>query len=257
MVTSLFKYGALTDYSESIFESPTVWFSKPGALNDPFECRPWFSFNGSDEQLVELYVEVAHQAEANLSTVDALEKALTLFKDGRHKHEAVWEAVRQTALSRLSKDIGIYCMSARNDSILMWSHYAKNHEGYCLEFHATSSTPFFGEAQKVRYANEFPLVDFFNTPSEEQVDLIFLTKYEGWGYEQEYRIVDYVGGAGLHSYSPELLKSVTFGLRMTADHKNRIRSWLKKREQPVKLYQAHIDDREFKISIVEVVDEQP
>ena len=32
------------------------------------------------------------------------------------------------------KKFYIFCLTSRRDSILMWSHYAKNHTGFCLQF---------------------------------------------------------------------------------------------------------------------------
>ena len=34
----------------------------------------------------------------------------------------------------LSKNIGVACFSEEKNSLLMWSHYAENHTGYCLEY---------------------------------------------------------------------------------------------------------------------------
>ena len=56
--------------------------------------------------------------------------------------------------------------------------------------------------------------------------LIFLTKFDGWRYEEKYRIVDHQAGAGLHTYPAELLKSVTFGMRMPQDERQKVRQWL-------------------------------
>lgn len=46
----LYKYGRLNEYSEALFSKPQVWFSASLELNDPFECRPWYTFEGSTEQ---------------------------------------------------------------------------------------------------------------------------------------------------------------------------------------------------------------
>ncbi|MBY0234531.1 MAG: DUF2971 domain-containing protein [Burkholderiaceae bacterium] len=251
-VETLYKYGRLGEHSESLFSTPTIWFASPASLNDPFECRPWLEFAGTDEQLVSLFVRVLRRQSPNLSEVDALDKALAILQEGRHRDPRFWDFFRKDVGRLLATDIGICCLTKTNTNILMWSHYAADHQGYCLEFAATDSTPFFCEAQEVSYSSAFPVVNFFSTPHETQVDLIFLTKYEGWRYEEEYRIVDHQAGAGLHSYPPELLRSVTFGLRMCEEDRQTIRKWLKVRDQEVKVFEATIHDREFKIVPLEV-----
>lgn len=36
--------------------------------------------------------------------------------------------------NKIQKEIGVYCLTTVPDSILMWSHYANNHKGVCLEY---------------------------------------------------------------------------------------------------------------------------
>jgi len=248
---ALYKYGKLSDHSESLFTTPTIWFSSPSALNDPFECRPWFTFNGTEGQFLDLLETVARRHFPNNTPEQISAEARRLYANGNHKSSQFEEMFRAGVIDMLSRHVGLCCLSRGNTNILMWSHYAADHTGFCLEFAATDYTPFFGEAQEVKYANGFPVVDFFNTPHDLQVDLIFLTKFAGWQYEEEYRIVDHQAGSGLHSYPVELLKSVTFGLRMLEENKQKIREWLGRRGTKVKLYQALIDQRDFKITLVD------
>ena len=135
----------------------------------------------------------------------------------------------------------------------MWSHYGKNHCGYCLKFEATDETPVFGAALPVIYSDQYPIVDFFNTPIDEQVDKIFLTKYTGWSYEQEYRVIDHQGGPGLRDYPEDLLKGVIFGLRMPKDDEKKIRLWTSRRGSPVEFYRAVQSAHGFSIGIEKVV----
>lgn len=250
-IESLFKYSRINEYSESLFTTPTIWFSSPSALNDPFECRPWFTFNGSEDQFLDLLSVVARRRFPEYSPEQISNEAKRLYAEGRHKDSQFERKFRSGVVQMLASHIGLCCLSASNRYILMWSHYAAEHTGFCLEFAATDYTPFFGEAQEVKYADNFPEVDFFNTPHDEQVDLIFLTKFAGWRYESEYRVIDHQAGSGLHTYPAELLKSVTFGLRMSEENKNNIRKWLSVRGTHVKLYQASIDQREFKIILTD------
>ena len=246
-VDALYKYGKLGEHSRSLFSTPTIWFASPSSLNDPFECRPWFEFDGTDEQIVAFLVRMLRKQNSRASEVNVLAQALAILNRGRHKDPRFWDFFRRDVARLLASNIGICCFTTSNANILMWSHYASDHQGYCIEYVATDTTPFFGEAQKVGYSKDFPVVNFFNTSHDAQVDLIFLTKFEGWQYEEEYRIVDHQAGAGLHSYPARLMKSVTFGLRMPHEHKQEIRQWLQSRNHGVKVFEATIHDREFKI----------
>lgn len=247
----LFKYGFINKHSESLFSTSTVWFSSPSSLNDPFECRPWFTFNGTEIEIVEALAGNL-QKNSSMTLNDATVQARSMFLSGQHCNSETWQNLRADVTARVAEKIGLYCLAKENDNIVMWSHYARNHEGYCLEFEATRSTRVFGDSQKVIYTEEFPAVDFFNTPSSKQFDLIFLSKFIGWKYEAEHRIIDHQRGPGLHSYDPKLLRSVTFGMKMPDRDRQKIREWLKYRSHEVKFNQATIDHREFKIHIVEI-----
>lgn len=251
-IEALYKYGTLGEYSESLFASPNIWFSSPAALNDPFECRPWFTFDGSERQFLEVFGRIVHKHFPKYRPEEVAAEAGRLYAQGKHKDPKFLDPFREDVVRMLSDRIGLCCLSKSNTNILMWSHYARDHTGFCLDFDASDHTPFFGEAQEVQYATDFPVVDFFNTPHDVQVDLIFLTKFVGWQYEEECRIIDHQSGPGLHSYPVELLKSVTFGLRMPEDDKQKIRGWLAKRGTKVKLFQASIHHKEFKIVATEV-----
>lgn len=251
-VEALYKYGRVNEHSETLFSSPTIWFSAPAQVNDPFECRPWFTFEGTQDQIVESLTRELRKHNPELTPNNATAHAAAIYLEGRHRDPNTWERLRQDVVARLGQRIGLCCLSKINNSILMWSHYSQDHRGYCLEFEATDTTPVFGAAQKVNYAADFPVVDFFNTQKDKQVDLIFLTKYLGWAYEEEWRIIDHQAGPGLHEYHADLLKGVIFGLRMPASDRAKIRAWVQKRGHAVKFYEATQHDRQFAIEVREI-----
>ena len=164
----------------------------------------------------------------------------------------MWEALRADLIHVYRHQVGLYCLTERNDSILMWSHYAADHTGYCLEFEATDYTPVFGTAQRVSYADTYPMINFYNTPDEDKLGLSFLTKFTDWSYEREWRIIDHDAGPGHREYPPELLKSVIFGLRMKDENKVLIKKWLGARRAPVRLYQAVQGKDRFEVAVAEV-----
>lgn len=250
-IERLYKYGSFGRYSESLFSTGKVWFSPPTQLNDPFECRPWFTFTGGRDEIIESLRRDLKRQYPSATDESINVQAESIVAEGRHRDPATWENLRQDVLRMLANKIGLFCLSARPDSILMWSHYGVHHTGFCIEFIATDDTPFFGTAQPVQYSEKFPVVDFYKTPNDEQVDLIFLTKYIGWAYEQEWRVIDHENGPGLREYPVELLKSVTFGIRTPEHDKEQVRSWVGRRGHPVALYQATQGHNRFAIEISE------
>ncbi|TKB66966.1 MAG: DUF2971 domain-containing protein [Nitrospira sp.] len=244
----LYKYGRINDYSAALFSKSYVWFSAPSELNDPFECRPWYTFEGNPEQIVASARKMLQTESPDLTSNMTTAQAVALFLEGRHRDPEAQKRAREVAAHWLAK-VGLYCLSRVRDNILMWSHYADQHRGYCLEFEATDHTYMFGDAHPVSYSDDYPSVEFYTVPSSEQVHLSFLSKYRGWSYEQEWRVIDTRNGFGLRSYPPELLRGVIFGLRMPDSDKTRIREWMKQRGHSVKFYECRQDDRRFQIDI--------
>lgn len=248
-IEHLYKYGRLNEHSESLFSEPRIWFSVPSQFNDPFECYPWYSFEGTNEQKVESAARMLRNQNPDLTPHSANAEAVSLFLQGHHRNPEVQASAREDALRKL-ESVGMYCLSRIRDSILMWSHYACDHRGYCLEFNATDHM--FKEAQCVHYSDDYPAVEFYSTPIEKQVELVFLTKYLGWRYEQEWRIIDFRNGSGIKPYPRDLLTGVVFGTRMPDSDKALIRSWVNRRGHNVKFYQCTQNDRKFTIDISEI-----
>ena len=254
-VQHLYKYRTIDEYSECLLTTSSVWFSPPAQLNDPFECRPFITFEGNREQFIEKISHLLRQqfpAHGN-DQIRAMAASYYLdFLKGSHRNTDVWAAeIRNHLHRRLANNIGLYCLSAKSNDILMWSHYGSDHSGFCLKFDATDNTPFFGRAQKVQYSENYPEIDYFNTPEDKQIDLVLLTKFLGWSYEEEWRIIDHDDGPGLKKYPPELLTGVIFGIKMTPDDKNKIRDWIARSGRDVIYYQAELNEKKFAVEILQ------
>jgi len=251
-VDFLYKYGRINEHSKTLFSTGQIWLSPPSQLNDPFECRPWFIFDANQDEIIDILVRQIQRQNPLMSQDSVKAEAAAIYLEGRHKNPAMWEALRRDLLHKLRNEIGLYCLSSVPDSILMWSHYACKHEGYCLEFEATDYTDTFGEAQPVRYSDSYPVINPFKMSKEEQAEIIFSTKYTSWAYEQEWRIIDWQNGPGLRTYPPDLLKSVIFGLRMSEPNKDLVKKWVGRRGHSVRFLEAVQDDRRFSIELRDV-----
>lgn len=251
-IKRLYKYGCINKYSEQLFSGSTIWQASAASLNDPFECTPSFVFTHEPDKIMAQLVRTLRKNNPSLTYYSAVAEAIAIYLQNRHRDSAMWEALRADLINVYRNQIGLYCLTERNDSILMWSHYAADHTGYCLEFEATDDTPVFGTAQRVSYSETYPVINFYNTPEEDKVALSFLTKFIDWSYEREWRVIDHDAGPGSREYPPELLKSVIFGLRMEDENKVQIKKWLGTRRAPVRLYQAVQGKDRYEVTITEV-----
>lgn len=72
----------------------------------------------------------------------------------------------------------------------MWSHYAQNHSGFCLEFSTCNDV--LSLAYKVEYSSTYPAHDL----TDDRDIRPFVSKSDVWEYECEYRFVGVVDGSG-------------------------------------------------------------
>ena len=96
-------------------------------------------------------------------------------------------------LSKLKSDatslLGFLCFSRTWKNPLMWSHYADRHRGICLGFDVSDE-----HCQPVTYSKERPKIAPQCTRSgvelsQEKIIEWLQTKYDGWKYEDEIRVV--------------------------------------------------------------------
>src|SRR5207245_9313277 len=100
-IDCLYKYGRLSEYSEALFTTPTVWFSAPAQLNDPFECRPWLTFDGTQEQIVGSLMRTLKRRHPELTHDSAHARALSMFHN-RGADPPNWERTRRGMIARFS-----------------------------------------------------------------------------------------------------------------------------------------------------------
>jgi hypothetical protein len=117
-------------------------------------------------------------------------------------------------------ECGMGCFSAKNDNILMFSHYADHHRGICLGVDPVllagsmtdPTTNISADIRPIWYFNTMPPIEFNTQPA-----LCATCKHDVWSYEEEYRLFLVKGSsllsAGLYSFKPESLRSVVFGCR--------------------------------------------
>jgi hypothetical protein len=221
------------DHLSITLRDQKIHCSDPANLNDPWDCKPWLdSLSLQDAEVLQkvmawfhrqakqpLHPDLKQQWEASLRN-DPKEQAK--FMDGLSK-----------AIQHMVSERRIYCLTPHADSTLMWSHYAENHRGICLEFGVDN--PLFSKALQVRYASEYSrwIPYEFEAQQTRTIEMI-LTKAEEWRYEKEFRLIsvmsrsgaDYLRTQGNYfRLPPGALKSVIVGCQ--ANHYDAVKAIVK------------------------------
>lgn len=186
------------------------------SFNDPFDCALSLLPIGSDEEVADYlrYVTETTGKSSETNIAPAIERE-------------EMNAMLQNIEERIS-NAGVYCMSEENLSMLMWSHYADQHRGMCIEFERRSDNELGSSAcKKVKYVSEASLsvegLDFIRNP-ENVLNNALYTKLKDWKYEKEWRLV-YFKPSDAKSLQrccplPGKIKSITFGERSSETDMN-------------------------------------
>jgi hypothetical protein len=112
----------------------TIHCSDPAQLNDPWDCRPCFDDRSFETQKqIDDFANYLHTITSQ--PIHLIHQCLVdagIYR-GPAAVQKILFGLYDSGVSYISK-YRIYCLTPCPRSILMWSHYADNHRGICLEF---------------------------------------------------------------------------------------------------------------------------
>ena len=188
----LYHYqGAGLDYLRDTLVNHRVHFSNPGNFNDPWDSRPYFDPSVDNPETRRKWGKhlggIYEQLPPELRTALATRFEGNWYDD----QELLQQSIEQLTAWVWKFNVErwrIYCLTSRADSVQMWSHYAEQHKGVCLEFDAAQEP--IRRAYEVLYRESLPalgpdiLID-----AKAMFDGVLLNKAMAWSYEEEYRIL--------------------------------------------------------------------
>ena len=168
----LYKYSSIDDAAK-IIESRKMKITKPSNFNDPFDCtipNIDFSFEEIEKYFllkVNIFMSKMSQQILNENKKDYNNFIIELKTDFNNS----FNADLLSELLSIRKDWNIYIdkykilsLSKSNKNILMWSHYAKMHNGVVLGFDFNKDKNIYKRLQPVKYDKELKITkDFFNS----------------------------------------------------------------------------------------------
>lgn len=272
--------------ARKVLTNRTLKWSPATDFNDPFDMQFDLHLDFDQEALVEQcksdFQEIisgkrGFEPLIGLGNLLARLQTIAPMMPPRELEEIIDNAVRMTIdntgsdmasmHANLRNHFGHYkvlCLSERNDSILMWSHYANHHRGVvlrlaCLEETDSSWTV----AQPIAYRERMPrfvdhqeLRNLITGQSELRREAIaertIFSKALDWQYEREWRVyrpsetkmVEY-----LDFNSPEL-SAVYFGCRTPETHREEISALALAVNPGAKLLSSVKSEREFSLEFI-------
>lgn len=235
-----------------------LFYAKPSTFNDPLDSNPTVRVDLDVKDVEKLLYRMVKRREG----ADKAKHAI-----GKHRYYVREFGNRETDpevadyyLRRMSshiqdlvfevfKDYGVLSLAEKWDCPLMWSHYADNHSGICIEYDMRQSE--FTELRPVSYQrprsiNLSDVMAWVTSESPEARDKIlstfFFAKAPQWKYEREWRSISKSNGP---EHAPVDISAFYFGLRCDPSVMDAIVKLYRPTPAPIKFYALRAKDETF------------
>ena len=256
---------------KKILTKNQIFFAQPSSFNDPFDCHIDENFTILSELEIENYIEEQIDFHVLENTFDIQQEFRLRIFDLEFLNKKQNENFKIQ-----DKHIGVFSCNQDTENqlgwqnILMWSHYANNHKGFCVGFdkekthnwlkskHITGGPVYYDKYPEIKQvvpiaANKEKTKEYFkNTISN---------KATNWNYENEYRFVkiniknNFEIGLRIKDRIEELTADcyveVTLGLETSLKHEKKIAKECRKRG--ILLYKAVKIPFQFGINRVQIL----
>lgn len=254
-----------------------VYPSSPIYFNDPYDCEFCFQSDALEYTIGrETYIHLLErrfplkQEERNrILYSDDIERAMQIVLQAHGGNlSASWMDTLASGLSdsmnEIKDAVRVVCLSEVYDSMLMWSHYAKNHMGFCIEYDFEESNMFYKYLYPVEYTKDRYAVSK-NDMLNENTEWIYRStcrKSDVWSYEKEWRIVT----ANFNKVMPQKLeypngkyvldlrnniKSFYLGAKISEDFKDELLRFGK--EKSIEIYQMVLSPKVYELKAEKIV----
>lgn len=258
-----YKYVPKNKYWESNLEAllkdNLLTFVSPCKFNDPYDCRVVPKMTGGSESDWREYFTVwfyknNKEGKNILAIGEAVEKEM---KRESYKNPKLVDEYRQIwvdSIELLMKQYFISSMtlSERPEKMLLWSHYASQHTGFCFQF---AYEPFVVKegCMEVKYIHEFPefheLIEALKD-DDKLAKMSFAIKADDWAYEKEWRLVwhnkNAIGNNAVRGEIPQnALLSIILGSMIDNKIRETIIKMASKHRPDINIYTAVLKKNEF------------
>lgn len=182
-----------------------AYLPSPSQFNDPFDCLPTMGLPPTPEEFAAGRAQFVSRFVRAMPDMprEAIEAAVdAMVAEGKLSEMA---EIARRAFNKGGETMGVFCLCECAENVLMWSHYAHNHQGLALRFrfnrHEDNGLlPLW----KVKYQEARPVVMKFFQGEDEQFAFMeaLCTKADFWRYEQEWRFLEPGGARTVQRFDP-------------------------------------------------------
>lgn len=251
----LYKYRAYNVNTLRLLTHEQVYYADPRCFNDPLDCKPTIQIDTDRTSLEKLCYKMlvaAYGKDHALRKIDNHRAQSTQYDDDETDPETEARYMQWLALdvqSLLFQEIGkmgVLSLATRWNCPLMWSHYADDHRGLCIEYDLKGNEGNVCPDIKpvnYRHPRSIKISDLIawkvNGVSQAATvvhDTFFFAKAPQWRYEREWRNINATSG---ENGAPFRMSGVYFGLRCDSVVQTNIVKLFANAERSIKFYEIH------------------
>jgi len=236
-----------------------VYFASPSQFNDPFDCTINYRYDLlTYEEKLEKYIENIKIEKPFLPNEEVRTEATKWMKEGLLETDAALENNKKIISELVYSKVGVFSLTKTKDPILLWSHYADSHRGYCIGYDVdllradfmnkySNSQKVFYELN-VQYEKEYPkIIPRRNMSEADFVSIPLKTKSDFWCYEQEFRFIILGASRELTEVPPEAIIEVTMGCNISDKHQIEIGEYVIRNLPQTALFIAKMDNESYRL----------
>ncbi len=254
---TVYKYRSdwSNEYHKRILTNGEIYFASPEEFNDPFDCGIDIAFEllKTDATLrFNYFTDFVNRTMPHLAIIEKEGEVEKLIQEGRYYDDVWMNYVTKKNKKDLFDVFGVFCTTPLADNVLMWSHYANSHKGFCIGFDSNRLMPILkGRGGLVYYADDYPIISPL-TNVHEQMFLQTNTKAKFWNYEIEYRFAKFNNSRNVVKVPPDCIKEVILGCAISKQHRNEIIEFTTQNLPHVKIYDATLRKRDFNLDLIDI-----
>jgi hypothetical protein len=199
----LYKYRKFDARTLQMLCEHGLHYSNPAKFNDPLDCNLAIYPDLSAYELIKLYEKLLGPGQAeefNVAIYNARKEAapygqnIHLPSDVKDRFKQKIADLIATVIQEELNQRGVLSLSGTWESVLMWSHYADEHRGICIEYDTTEMPHEYlarvndDGSRAVSASDIMKWKEYGDKEAEQRVfQTHFYSKAPEWRYEQEWR----------------------------------------------------------------------
>lgn len=193
-VNGIYKDNGENDFLNSL-KNNQLWVASPKTFNDPYDCM--MNIDIKDEVLEKTKI-VLQELFGDSIANELLNKTKDVQNQAIDNLRPEFDKIVKNGTEEIQEGLFVSCFSELSNlnSILMWSHYSNQHQGFCVEYD-------YREINRLRIKDNtiIPIL-YSDKPNicEVKIDTrveilqyqlgIAFTKSTEWEYEKEWRLIE-------------------------------------------------------------------